>query len=75
MKIPEREEPEYPRVALPLESVGLVNGNQLKIKFRGHIILDKDWGKFIEQDFDSESEALEYSAELVVNMRKNGTIS
>jgi hypothetical protein len=74
MRIQEQEEPEYPRVGTPLESVGLVNGNQLKITFRGHILLNKNEGIFVEPDFDSESESLENSAELVVNMRKNGTI-
>lgn len=75
MKIPKTREPEYPKLGIPLESVSLVNGRELKSMFRGHIIIDKNWGKFVEPEFDSESNALEYSAELVVEMRKNGTIS
>ena len=75
MKIPKTKEPEYPKLGIPLESVSLLNGKELKIKFRGHIILDIGEGKFVEPEFDSESKALEHSAELVVDMRKNGTIS
>lgn len=75
MRIPKSVEPEYPKLGIPLESVSLVNGKELKIKFRGHIILGRGEGKFVEPEFDSESTALEHSAELVVDMRKNGTIS
>lgn len=71
--IPYREEPEYPRVGLPLENLTLGKKKKLKITFRGHIILSRTEGKFVEPDFETEKEALEKSAELVVNMRKNGT--
>lgn len=74
MKVPKRVEPEWPKVGIPLKSGGLVNGNKLKITYRGHIILGRGEGKFVEPEFDSESKCLEYSAELVVNMRKNGKI-
>lgn len=73
MKIPKTKEPEYPKLGIPLESVSLVNGRELKSTFRGHIILGRGEGKFVEPEFDSESNALEYSAELVVEMRKNGS--
>ena len=73
-KIPNREESDYPRVGIPLESVGLVNGNSLKTSFRGHIKLSEIEGIFLGDDFDTESNALENSAEVVVDMRKNGNI-
>jgi hypothetical protein len=67
------EEPEYPRVGQPLENYVLGNRKKiLKTVYRGHIILSKNEGKFIEPDFDSESKCLAHSAELVVEMRKNG---
>lgn len=70
-RIPRTSEKDYPRVASPLESVSAVNGNSLKTTFRGHIIVDKSSGIFLETEFDSESDALINSAEYVVNMRKN----
>lgn len=73
MKIPYRREPEYPKVGLPLENIALDKKlNRLKITFRGHIILGKGEGKFVEPEFDSESKCLANSAEVVVEMRKNG---
>ena len=73
MKIPKRVEPDYPKVGIPLENIALdKKGNKLKITFRGHIILGSGEGKFIEPDIDSESKCLANSAEVVVEMRKNG---
>lgn len=80
--IPYREEPDYPKVGTPMEIVRMMNPiesmfetrlTRLESRFMGHILLSKSEGIFIEPEFDSESSALSYSAEVVVEMRKNGT--
>ena len=74
MKIPKTKEPEYPKLGIPLEIIKNAGKKKIKIVYCGHIILGMREGKFVEPEFDSESKCLEYSAELVVDMRKNGTI-
>lgn len=64
------DEMEYPKVSVPLESVKLLN-NALVSTFRGHVVLSLGVGIFLDNEFDSESKASEFSAEYVVNMRKN----
>lgn len=71
MKIPKSEEPDYPVVGNPMETIKS-RGDALKITYRGHIILERGSGIFVEPDFEVESDALENSAQLVVDMRKTG---
>lgn len=66
IKILNRPEPDYPQVGIPLET--------LDSSFRGHVITSSNTGIYLETPFDSESKALEYSANYVVNVRKNGSI-
>jgi hypothetical protein len=64
IKILNQPEPSYPRVGEPIE--------MSKTDFRGHVIMSSDSGIYLEIEFDSESKALEYSAEYVRNVRENG---
>jgi hypothetical protein len=67
------KEPEFPKVCIPLETVKLDDGS-LKSSFCGHVILTRGVGIYLESEFDSESKALEFSAEFVKNRRENGNI-
>jgi hypothetical protein len=60
------KEKEYPRVSLPLVTPDFL--------FRGHVIQSKNVGIYLIPKFDSESKALEFSAEFVKNRRENGNI-
>ena len=51
---------------------GGVDGH--KVSYQGHVILSENEGMFIQIDFDSESKALENSAEFVYEMRTNRNI-
>jgi hypothetical protein len=59
-------ESQYPRIGIPLETSDS--------SFRGHVITSSNTGIYLEIPFDSESKALEYSANYVVNVRINGSI-
>jgi hypothetical protein len=72
-RILKHTESEYPKVSVPLETIKL-GQDGLKSTFRAHIIQSKSVGIYLEIEFDSESRALEYSAEYVRNVRENGNI-
>ena len=64
IKILNKPEPSYPMVGAPLETPDS--------KYRGHVVLAHGSGIYLETEFDSESKALVFSAEYVVNVRQNG---
>ena len=65
IKILNHPEPDYPQVGAPLESPDFI--------YRGHVVLAYGSGIYLENEFDSESKALIFSAEYVVNVRQNGS--
>ena len=64
-------EPEYPKLGEPLLSYEPSPKNKHKEYWQGHIILGIGDGIFLLLGFDSESDALEYSANYLTTLRKN----
>jgi hypothetical protein len=73
-KILSYREPEYPKVGEPLGGDGMRSKTERQTVYQPHIIMDRTNGKFINLGFDSESAALEYSAEIVLESRINGAL-
>ena len=63
-KILRHVERQYPKVGTPLETPNFT--------FRGHVVLSSGVGIYLLPEFDSESDALEFSADYVLNVRING---
>lgn len=62
---------EYPKLGTPLHTDLLASKRKQIMAYLGHIKTDENNGIYTKCWFDTESSALEYSAEIVVEMRKN----
>jgi hypothetical protein len=61
-----------PRICIPLETI---SSNPPKVTYQGHVILPDGQGIFLEKHFDSESEAMEDSANFINDFLTNQNIS
>ena len=64
-------EPEYPKIGEPLGNYSMKGKTDFKTRYQPHIIESGRVGLFLNLGFDSESSALEYSAEIVLKSRTN----
>ena len=67
-KVPD---PEYPKLGAPLQAYSVRGRGKREILYQGHVITSLGCGIFMDIGFDSESKALEYSAEYVVQIRRS----
>lgn len=62
-------EPEYPKIGEPLGAHSVRSKTNVETLYQAHVIVDYGNGIFLELGFDSESKALEYSANFVWESR------
>ena len=70
-EISKTPEPQYPKIGEPLGNYSMKGKKDFKTNYQPHIIESERVGLFLNLGFDSESSALEYSAEIVLKSRTN----
>lgn len=67
-------EPQYPKIGEPLGNYSMRGRTEFKTSYQPHIIESGSVGLFLNLGFDSESSALEHSAEIVLKSRTNSRL-
>jgi hypothetical protein len=74
MKCSNLAEPEYPKLGQPLEFLSVRSKSKKETLWQGHVVMGIGSGIFLDLGFDSESRALEYSANYLLEIRTNNRL-